>query len=226
LTRTVHIGQERHFNALLSKKVDPELLDRVRKEVPRSVLDVGAFSGEALCLLHHWFPSFTHLEGWETSRAEKVLAMVRNTDRVRMPHAQYRSLYERYCLHVNEMGLPGWKRIATEDDYKRIIKLRYETDPASARPFIDSYDLIIMSNVLHTFDTDTLDKLIHKLEGVHPAGSLAYVHTKSRPLEGFMPGNSSERVTKVCERLAERWSLRSVIGLNDHEGQHVTYTNL
>lgn len=222
----LRIGQERHFNALLATKVDPLLLDRIRQRAPTSVIDVGAFSGEALCLLHHWVPSLTHMEGWESSLAEKVLATLRKTDHLRMPEVRYRTLYERYCLHVNEMGLPGWTRIATESEYKKIINVRYGTDPATTRPFLRAYDMIIMSNVLHTFDADTLVELIYKMEGLHRPGTLTYLHTKERPVEGFGRGNSTELVTRICERLAQLWSLRATMGPDDYEGKHMTYSDL
>lgn len=222
----VQIGQERHFNALLSSKADPLLLARLSDRAPESVLDLGAFSGEALCLLRHWCPSLNHLEGWETSKEEKVLAMLRQADRLRMPNARYRSIYERYCMHVNEMGLPNWKRIATEDEYRKTINVRYETRPELAKPFKEWYDMLIISNVLHTFDPATLDTVLEKLNGLVRSDSLIYIHTKARPQEGFAQGTSDDTITRICERLAQQWQLRTVAGPLDHEGQHMTYTNL
>jgi hypothetical protein len=220
------LGEERQFSGLLTGVLSPRLRDSIYACAPVSVLDVGSFSGETLCMMHHWFPFITHLEGWEAVSAEKVLAALRKADSVRWPHARYRTLYERYCMHVNELGKPGWTRIANEPEYKKIINVRFETDPSTTRPLLRSYDMLIISNVLHTLSHTSLDVLIDKLEGLKHPGTLTYIHVKSRPAEGFMPGMTHQRIMRACDALAAQWDLRAIIGPLDHEGQHTTFTDL
>ena len=88
-------GTERGFTALLAKGVHPTLRAVIDARRPKSVLDIGAYSGEGLCLLHHWFPCLEHLEGWVTMSEARLMAAMRKEDAIRFPHARDRTLYER-----------------------------------------------------------------------------------------------------------------------------------
>ncbi len=222
----VTIGNERGFNALLAKGVHQALKQRIDERAPKSVLDIGAHSGEALCLLYHRFPSFTHLEGWETDSEERVLAALRKADAVRSPNARYRTLYERYCMHATNYLPSGRRPLNTELEYKKVIRLRHGVDVTHTRPLLPDYDLLVLNNALHRLPADELLPLRNTLEKVHRPDTLVYLHHKERPADGYTPSNSDALVREHFEHLATAWHLSQIPGIVDHEGRHTTYTNL
>lgn len=221
----VDLGQETSFNSLLAYGNNPFIqasLDRVQ---PKSVLDIGTYSGEALYLLYHSCDSTQHLEGLERDDESTVLASLKSNDIDHNPDLRYGSLFERYLCATKSM-VSDRSQIVDPNVFANTIKTRYETDILSSNSLLLNYDLIILSNIIHYMTPEEAKIVFEKVNRLRHDETLIYIHIRALPNFDFGQADCFKDLLALCDAAASEWRLDRFESRHSNDNRHFTFTNL
>jgi hypothetical protein len=181
-------------------------------------------------MMYHCHSSTKHFEGWEELSEAETLTNIKQFDAGSEKNRgfQYNALPGRYrqaCASMTSTGDDA-RHLMTESEYAERIRVRFEVDLIQLKPWLEKYDMIILSNILHMHSPEEATAILEKVDGLVKDSTLIYIHTKTnRGKHRYSPEYICAHA-QVCRAFADRWKLRKEVGILDEEGQHTTYTNL
>jgi SAM-dependent methyltransferase len=221
----IQLGSEFSFNELLDKG-DEGFHALMRTRRCKRVLDIGCEHGEALYLMHHRYDSFEQLLGWEKEPEDVVLTRLKQKDEEKKRSTSYKSLYGRYLLDQRVSAMK--QSSMTEDEYRDRIRIRFKT-PASTGPLKrQKFDLVVISNVLHSMYPNGAREVLMKAKLALEKGGVIYVHIRTKAHYSEEQLLTFKRIQAIIQHTSEvaGWNVKCLKHKNENGEEHFTYTNL
>ena len=218
----VQLGAELNFRQLVTGAISDRVYSRIVGAKVQSVLEIGFGYNPALTYLYYAF-GIPHLEGVESESEEKVMGYYWSAleDREKSPAAK--SVYElASTVRITETDVRG--KLESPAAFKTAIKLKFKNDFLSCTLDKAQYDMVILSNVLHYRSVEGCIAMLTRVQSILRPGGILYVRIKAGWPKN--PKLSGIDLIRICDAAKEKFNLVKYIGVSDHEGQAVTYTNI
>lgn len=223
----MRLGNESEFFELVQPNwMADSWRERFAAHKIKSVLDLGMFlplAGFTLWCAH----GLEHFEGYDRVAAREALsyAPMKNPS---LKGASEFELLTSLCFRPDEEAEQFLGRAVLRWNYDLLIEKDY--------PRCSSYDLVVLSNLLHFLERPFRKVMFERLEIVWLSKPLVYIHVKEKANVALREGVRFDLLLEDCRGIAERLDLKEygpftpLVGQldpsSDTEGRHYTWTNL